>query len=285
MRVKKMKLNQVKSERLKIAKELRSVKALFCSMALIGCIFLSACSVHAKGAVGGSVLSAEETAESVLESMKTLDLERFNMYTDNYIQTEYNWIGIPTRSEYRVFNELLQPGMKFGKGKEKYEFHHELYEEMLKNLTWEIKNVEEDGDKAEITMEITNLDMNGVMGKYEMSIWENMIASEGTGLGQMIKDLSQIMDDDGLLAIIKAYDKDETCTFDVTATARREKGAWILHLDEELLNACMGNINAEDYSEEVQQRIKELEEMEDEKITEWADEFSESVENWVNSLF
>lgn len=285
MRMKKLKGNQMKAERLEIIKKVRGLKEVLCGMILVGCIFLSACGTHAHAAADDSALSVKETVECAMESMKTVDLERFNACTDNYIQTEYNWIGVPIRSEYRVFSELLQPGIKLGKGKEKYEFHYELYEEMMKNLTWEIKNVEEDGNKAEITMEITNLDMNGVMGKYEMSILENMIASNGTGLGQMIKDLSQIMDEDGLIAIIKACDKDERCTFDVTATAYRENDTWVIHLDEELLNACMGNINAEEYSEEMQQKIKELEKAEEEKLTEWEQEFTEDVENWVNGLF
>lgn len=249
-------------------------------------VCLSACSVQAKGVSGDSMLSAEETVECVMESMKEMDLEQFNMCTDNYVQTEYNWMGVPVRSEYRIFNELLQPGVKFGKALEKYEFHHELYEEMLENLTWEIKSVEQDGDQAKISMVITNIDMNGVMGEYEMKILENMITSEGSGFLQMTKDLSQMFDEDnGLLAIMNDYDQDATCTFEVTASANRENGVWIIHLDEELINACLGNMNAEEYSEEMQQKIKELEKIEDEKLDEWADEFSGDVEKWVDSLF
>lgn len=243
-------MNKMKMKVRKMTQKMRGIKAILYGMALTGCACLSACGVHAQGAVGDSTLSAEETAECVMESMKTLDLERFNMCTDNYISTEYNWIGVPMRSEYRIFNELLQPGVKLDKGKEKYEFHHELYEKTLENLTWEIERVKEDGSYAEITMEITNLDMNGVMREYEMRILENMMASEGSGLGQMMKDFSHMFDEEnGLLAILNDYEQDKTCTFEVTATAYRKNGAWILHLDEELLNACMGNINAEEYSE------------------------------------
>ena len=115
-------------------------------------------------------------------------------------------------------------------------------------------------------------------------IYENMLASEGSGLGQMIKDLFQIFDEEnGLPAIINEYDK--TCTFEVSATAYRENGVWILHLDENLINAVMGNINAEEYSGEIQQKIKELEKLEEEKLDEWEEEFSENVEKWVDGLF
>ncbi len=280
----KMKSNRMKMKRLEWRRERQGLRALIGSMTIAGGLFLSACGVQVKGVAGGGMLSAEETTECVMESMKELDLEQFNMCTDNYIQTEYNWMGVPVRNEYRVFSELLQPGIKFGRAQEKYEMHRNLYDKMLQNLRWEIKSVEEDADQAEITMEITNIDMNGVMGEYEMSIYENMLASEGSGLGQMIKDLFQIFDEEnGLSAIINEYDK--TCTFEVSATAYRENGVWILHLDEELINACLGNMNAEEYSEEMQQKIRELEKIEDEKLDEWADEFSRDVEKWVDSLF
>ncbi|MBD5502675.1 MAG: hypothetical protein HDR09_21255 [Lachnospiraceae bacterium] len=296
--------------KMKKVRRIRSLKAATGGMVIIGSLVLGACGAHAKGAVGdgsrsGQSPTAEETVQCVMESMRILDLDTFNACTDNYVQTKYNWIGVPIRSEYRVFNELLQPGLKLGKRKERYEFSHKLSEKIMENLTWEIKAVKEDNDKAELVMEITNLDMNGVMGMYEMSIMENMIESEGTGLKQMIKDLSSITDKDGsLLTFMKSCDKDETCTLDVTAVAYLENGAWIVHLDDELINACMGNINAEEYSEEVQQEMEKLEkelneklseevqqEMEglekqlDEKLDEWEDEFTEKVERWADGLF
>lgn len=254
-------------------------------------LLLCACGVHTKEAAGagslpGQSLTAAETVECMLESMKTLDLDIFNARTDNYVQTEYNWIGLPVRNEYRVFDELLQPGIKLGKWKKKYEFNHRLSEKIMENLTWEIQHAEEDQDQAKIMVEITNLDMNVVMGMYEMNIMEKMIASEGTGLGEMVKELSSIADEDGsLLALMESCDQEATCTFDLTVTADRKNGAWIIHLDDELINACMGNINAEEYSEEVQQKIKELEAEQNEKLDEWAEDFGDNVERWVDGLF
>ena len=275
----------------KKVRRIKSLKTAAGTMVIIGSMFLSACGAHAKGVAGdgsrsGQSPTVEETVQCVMESMSTLDLDTFNACTDNYIQTEYNWIGVPLRSEYRVFSELLQPGMKFGMRKEKYKFHYKLYEKIMENLTWEIKDVKEDTDKAQITMEITNLDMNGVMGMYEMYIMENVIESEGTGLKQMIKELSNITDEEGsLFTFIESCDKDETCTLDVTATACRENGAWIVHLDDELINACMGNINAGEYSEEVQQKMADYEKQLNEKLDEWEDEFTEKVERWADGLF
>lgn len=63
-----------------------------------------------------------------MESLKDLDLEAFNGCTDNYVSTERNWIGIPVRREYKVFNELLQPGVETGK---RYEVNYRLAEKIV----------------------------------------------------------------------------------------------------------------------------------------------------------
>lgn len=260
------------------------LKVGICGVMIAASLGLCACGVHAAGTADDSLLTAREAAECTMESLKTLDLKRFNECTDNYVETYYNWIGVPIEKEYRVFNELLQP--KWGKWKEKYEFNHKLNEKMMENLAWEIKDVKEDGGKAEITMEITNLNMADVMGKYELSILENMIESDGTGLGQMIKDLSNITDDEGgLLAIIESCDKKDLSMLEVTVTAHRKNGEWIIHLDDEFINAFMGNIDAEEYSEDVQLKIEELEKQQDEKLDEWEEKFTDDVEKWMEGWF
>lgn len=253
-------------------------------MLLLGALILNGCSARAAGReASDDLLTAGETAECVMNSLKELDLERFNACTDNYVSTRHNWIGVPVKAQYRVFQELLQPGIKWGKRKEKYEFHHELAVKMLENLTWEIERVEEEKDRAQIEMEITNLDMADVVGLYEISVYENMIASGGTGLGQMIKDLSHIADEEkGLLAVMEERDREDTCTTRVTVMAYREEEGWKLHLDEAFINAFMGNWNADEYSDELQQRIEELERLQEQKLEEWTEDFTGRVEDWFD---
>ena len=253
---------------------MKKMKAGIYVMMILAGLILSSCGTHTADKADESLLTAKEAAECTMESLKALNLERFNECTDNYVDTYYNWIGVPVEKEYRVFNELLQPGAKTGKWKKKYEFDYKLSEKMIENLAWEIENVKEEGDSAEITMEITNLNMTDVMGKYEIYLFENMLDSPGTGLGQMIKDVSNIMDDEGgLLEIVEACDKDDICTLKVTVTAYRENGAWKIHLDDKFINAFMGNFNATAYSEDVQKKLDELEKQLEEKMDEWAEEF------------
>ena len=264
---------------------MKKLRAGLLGILLFGSIVLSACGAHTTNRADEALLTARGAAEYTMESLKALDLEQFNECTDNYVDTYHNWIGVPVEIEYRVFNELLQPGVKTGKWKKKYEFNYKFAEKMMENLAWEIKAVKEDGDSAEITMEITNLNMADVMGKYEIYLLENMLGSSGIGLGQIIKDVSNIMDDEGgLLAIVESCDKDDICTLEVTITAYRENGKWRLHLDDEFINAFMGNINGLAYSEDVQKKIDELEKLQDEKMDAWAEEFSNDVEKWAEGL-
>lgn len=266
--------------------KMKKMKIGICGMLLLAGLSLSACGTHTSDKANAALLTARDAAECTMESLKSLDLKQFNKCTDNYIETYHNWIGIPIEKEYRAFNELLQPGAKIGRWKKKYSFNHKLAEKMTENLTWEIKDVKEDGDSAEITMEIINLNMADVMGKYEIYLFENMLDSPGIGLGRIIKDVSNIMDDKGgLLSIVEACDKDDICTLEVTVSAYRENGAWKIHLDDEFINAFMGNLYEMAYSEDVQKRLDELEKQQEEKWVEWAEEFADDVERQVDRWF
>ena len=267
--------------------KMKKMRIKICGMMILASLSLSACGTRAADRADKALHTARDVAECTMEGLKTLDLEQFNECTDNYVETYYNWIGVPVEKEYRVFNELLQSGIKTGKRKKKYEFNHKLAEKMMENLTWEIEDVKEDVDSAEITMEITNLNMADVTGKYEIYLLENMLDSPGTGIGQLIKDISNIMDDEGgLLAIMETCDKDDICTLKVTVSAYRENGKWKIHLDDEFINAFMGNFNGMTYSEDVQKRLDELEKQQEEKLLdEWAEEYADDVERRMEGWF
>ena len=266
--------------------KMKKMRIKICGMMILASLSLSACGDHAADRADEALLTAQDAAECAMEGLKALNLEQFNECTDNYVETYHNWIGIPVEKEYRVFNELLQTGIKTGKWKKKYESNHKFAEKMTENLTWKIENVKENGDSAEITMEITNLNMADVMGKYEIYLFENMLGSPGTGIGQIIKDVSNIMDDEGgLLAILDACDKDDICTLEVTVSAYRENGKWKIHLDDEFINAFMGNFNSMAYSEDVQKKLDELEKQQAEKWDEWAEKFADDVERRVERWF
>ena len=222
----------------------------------------------------------EQAVHYAMEALEELDLDTFNAVTDNYVRTYRNWIGIPTEKEYRIFNELQQPGLK---GK-RYKTKKAFADQIVQNLSWEIKDIREDGEKAQIDMTVTNIDMSDVMGMYEIHIMENMLNSEGTGLASMIRDLSKL--DYNQEEIISLMQKERgVSVLDITAEAFRDEGSWKIHVSDSFANAVMGNMDSEFYSDEIQNRLDELERQYEHKMDKWGDEFEDKIESWGENLY
>ncbi len=232
---------------------------------VLGSLLTGACGMSGQAEEQGKEAEIERTVQWTMESLKELDLDTFNECTDNYVETYYNWFGFPVETEYRIFNELLQPGFKTGK---RYRFQRQMAEKVVEELEWEVMDIREESGAAEIDMIITNRNMADAMGYYEISVWEGMIAAEGSGMWQMVSDMADLVNGkEELLAMIDA--QEETFTIAVTVTAYREDGGWRLHLDDAFINAFMGNLNRGDYSEEIQERLEQLEKEYEDKLVEW----------------
>lgn len=253
-------------------------------------VFLTALMVLLLTACAGAKMEQEaeektpkEAANGMMNNLKELDLEAFNACTDNYVRTYHNWIGIPTEREYRVFNELLQPGMAKGKH---YVSNRRFAEKIMEHMEWEIIDVRQEGDRAEIDMIITNVNMRNVMGEYEMCILESMLEAPGSGLGQMMREMAGLAKGkEKLLSIMDGLDVTDTWTTEVTVMANWEDGRWKMHVSEAFINAFMGNMLAEDYEEELERRIDELMEENEDKVDKWADQLGENVEEWAEKVF
>jgi hypothetical protein len=259
-------------------KDRMGCKRMVSCLLVIFCFCLTACGAE-EGAADRQ--TPEKAMETAMESVQALDLDTFNKCTDNYVKTYKNWLGIPTEREYRIFNELQQPGIKKGR---KYKANKRFAEAVVRNLTWEIKEVQEEEEQAQITMEITNTDMSDAMGKYIIHLMEGLVNSEGTGIKQLIEDLAEIDYDKRGLALY-VEEAEGSYSQVVTVTAKKEQGAWKIQLNDAFINAVMGNLDAEEYSQEVQGRLDELEHEYEEKMDQWGEEFEDKVENWVERVF
>lgn len=218
----------------------------------------------------------EKSIETVLRSLKDMDLKTFNECTDNYVATYTNWIGIPVEREYRIFNELLQPRSQRGK---RYQTNKALAQKIVENLSWEITCVQEEGDSAEAKLSVTNKDMTDAMGNYTIEILENMIESDGIGIGQLAGNLWDLgTDKSGIIAGIDATDKMITTKVTVQLS-KEDNGNWIVILSDEFIDAFMGEISS-DYSEDIEKRLKSLEDEYEEKMNQWGEEFENKVEMW-----
>ena len=100
---------------------------------------------------------------------------------------------------------------------------------------------------------------------------EDMIKVDGTGLGQLVRSLSELDYDKGRV-LTYLEQAEGTRTEVVTATLYQKDGEWKLHLDEPLIRAVMGNLNAEKYSQEVEERLEHLEAEYERKMEQWGEE-------------
>lgn len=222
----------------------------------------------------------DQAAEYVMESLSDLDLKTFNAYTDNCVDTYRNWLGVPVKKEYRVFNQLLNTRRINSR---RFKNNSQFAERILEHLTWEITDVKEDEDRAEISMSVTNLDMTDVFGEYMIGILEDITEEEGMGL----KSIAQIVmklytDQDDLISIMDSLEEEEPRTVDLTVSAYKEDGKWKVHLSDEFIDAFTGNIYTEHFSEETEQRIHELERQYESEVEGWADDFESGIEDWTD---
>jgi len=246
---------------------------------LLSVLVLSGCGFQEKE---GERETPEQVLCQTMESLKELDLEKFNEYTDNYVGAERNWIGVVTRREYKVFSELQQPGFKGGKW---YEANYKFAEKIVEHMTWEIKDVRQNGEKAEIDMEISNIDMQKVMGEYEILILENMLESGGSGIGQLIRDMLDLANGkEDLINLMDDVSSEQVCRMEVDVDVYQIEGQWQVNISDDFINAFMGNIMAEKYPEELEERINELTQKYEKKMEEWGEKTAEDVEKWMNSL-
>ncbi len=206
----------------------------------------------------------KEAAECVLESIKKLDMETLNQYTDNYVETYHNWLGVPIENEYRIFNELLQPRSKHNK---RYQSAYKLDQKIMAYLTWEITDVQTDEDTAALDMVLTNIDMAKVLEIYESQLLENMLESPGLGLAQLVagKDtLIGIIDD-----VASDLESGGLISIRVTVYAYQENGQWKIHLSHDFINAFSGNMYTDAYTENLEEKAAELEKQFEKKWENW----------------
>lgn len=213
----------------------------------------------------------EEAVQAAMEKLKELDMQEFNACTDNLVDTRRNWLGFPIEKEYRVFNELMNTGWKKGS---RYEDDYKLAEKSVERMTWEIRDVREEADRAEVDMEITNIDMTKVLGNYEIYELECLAGGGEFGVGQFVKgmcNLANIKED--LALFMDELDEEDVCTVSVTVQTYKQDGQWKVHLSQEFIDAFLGYGDLDKYPEEVEQRINELTDTIGEGAEEWAAQF------------
>lgn len=249
------------------------VQMLLMLIVIVCCI--SACAGKEKHA---GKKTPEETAETVMEAIRGLDLDTLNDATDNCTGIRRGWFGIPVGKEYKVFHELLQGGSKESR---QYKRNYRIAAAITENLEWEIQDIKEKGNRAEIRLLISNVDMSEAQGRYMVRVMENMVKDEGAGLHGLtgnIFDLSQEAAE-GLCQCIE--ETEGISAIEVTVLAKKEKEGWMIHIDDAFVNAFLGNIDSEEIPEEFEMRFEELEAAYEKKLEKWGEGILEEAEDWT----
>ena len=229
---------------------------------------------------GKGAQTPAEAAELAMKSLQKLDFQMFNQYTDNYVCTKRNWLGVPQEREYQMFQELQQPGLFRGK---RYKANRRFAENIMEKLSWELVDVEISGETALVSLRITNTDLTDVMGYYMIQLMERMIEGEGTGLGEMVATVSRLsrLELGELFGLIDELQEQDGVTREVQLRAEKREDAWRLCLNEEFIRAVMGNMDSEEFSPEIEEQLEQLEERYEEKMEQWGEELEEKIESWT----
>lgn len=224
----------------------------------------------------------EAAVELVMEAIRGLDLDTLNEVTDNCTGMRRGWLGIPVGKEYKVFRELLQGGSK---KRRQYKRNYKIAKAVTENLEWEIRDIKEKGNRAEIRLLISNVDMSEAQGRYMVRVMKDMLKDEGTGLHGLtgnIFDLSQETAE-GLCQCIE--ETEGISAMEVTVLAEKEKEGWMIHIDDAFVNAFLGNIDSEKIPEEFETQFEEFEDAYERKLERQAEDITEKAQDWVEDWF
>lgn len=255
------------------------ISFLSCLMLLSAAPFHGGFEFQAENPAKTLETSPEQSFDTAMNALTELDLETFNRYTDNYIRTYRNWLGIPTEREYRILSELQQPGFV---DKKRYQANKSTAEEMVCDLTWVITDSQIRDDKAALNVCITNTDFSDALGYCYIHNMEDSLSNSSFPFLRMLFVFNDFDYDKGVL-LSEMEAADQTIDVNIKVFARLENDVWKIHLSEELIDILTGKLYSLDYSDEVIREIEELEEIEDLGdeydyiLDEQADDFLDSI--------
>lgn len=243
---------------------------LFTGITLILALLLSGC--------GGPVRpeqTTEETINTAFTALRDLDMVTFNACTNNKKGTGYF-----------LFSQLS------GK-KQDDSTYKKVASTLVKNLTWEINSIEENGETAVAKVTIHNKDFSDAAGIYVANLIQkvNQNHQGDMNLTKLIRTtVSEARNDtEGLLKCLESCQED----FSTTATVNMQyvDNNWQIVLDDSLCNTLTGHIGTDNFSEDIERKIAAAEELlnnnlerwgVDVKSEEWTDLAKDKIQQLLN---
>ena len=152
----------------------------------------------------------KNTINDTMMALKNLDMDKFNAYTNNRQTMVTPW-GTEN-VEYTLFGELCEE--KEVDSDE--DLVYQLDNEIVKNLSWEILDIVQDNDTAQLKLRITNLNMEGIVQRVKTDT-------------ELINEIRKIPPDDTKAVVLKLE-------------AERQNEKWVLLVNVDFANAISANI-------------------------------------------
>ncbi len=164
--------------------------------------------------------TAEQATANALSAIKTLDKESLSKYMD--------------------YNDLVESN-EDGNG-EKAEEADEQLKKIFENLDYKIVSTDEKENEAVVKAEITNVDMEKVMGEVIKNAFAEAFSQAFTSSEEQQSDneSEQVINEYFSQAIEENKDSKVVNTVDIKLT--KVDGQWKINMNDELQNALMGNM-------------------------------------------
>jgi hypothetical protein len=165
---------------------------------------------------GCSGESPEQAVTNAIEAIKEMDQEELSKYIeyDDLVNTDDS-------------TELTEQ-------------EEEQAKSIFKNLEYEIKTSDEDGDTAVVNADITNIDMGVVFSEMFMEMFSRAFEDAFSSDPMTEEETDEMMLN--LMADLMEKHKDTTVTNTVSIKLNKVDNQWKIEMDDEFQNALMGNL-------------------------------------------
>ena len=168
------------------------------------------------GMTGCSGETPEQAVTNAIEAIKKMDQEELSRYIeyDDLVNTDDS-------------TELTEQ-------------EEEQAKSIFKNLEYEIKTSDEDGDTAVVNANITNIDMGVVFSEMFMEMFSRAFEDAFSSDPMTEEETDEMMLN--LMAELMEKHRDTTVTNNVSIKLNKVDNQWKIEMDDELQNALMGNL-------------------------------------------
>ncbi len=238
-------------------------------LTLICALLLTGCGGQSKIAMQ----TPEETIDTAFNALKELDMDTFNICTNN-----------KAAGGYRLLSDLFT--------KQDDKEYHELAMAMVEHLSWEIGTVEITDNTATANVIIHNKDFSDAIGMFVADLIKhvNKNQKEGMDLSTLIRSTADKAKEspEAILPYLKQCDKE--FSIETKIQLKKNDDSWQIQLDESLCDSLTGHLGTDNLSDYVTAKISATEELLKRNLERWGvseettNQWTEKLENRLNDF-